>query len=299
MADDAVFAGPKGKGPPTWLIIGGVGVGVLALVMVVSKGGSGGTTAAGASINAGLGSIQEAQQNLLGTVQSGQLQNNANFASLGGQLTDTQTTILKAITDQGTTTGSQIQNAIDSINQNTNSQSSGILSSIADALSKVLTGQGAITNVINSESQVVQAGFGTTNSNIAATQQSIIAGFSDVQSRENAMMAAIQPALDQMIQLQQQLSGQQQALLTQSGAQAAATQASIASLQTQITNIGNGISSQISQSNHDISDKINSIGTFLGWQWYQLPNRYTPYLPGATAQNPYGDLNVATLFPNS
>lgn len=27
------------------------------------------------------------------------------------------------------------------------------------------------------------------------------------------------------------------------------------------------------------SDQLSAIGRFLGWQFYQLPNRYTPYIP--------------------
>lgn len=40
---------------------------------------------------------------------------------------------------------------------------------------------------------------------------------------------------------------------------------------------------------------VSNIGSFLGWQWYQLPNRYTPYLPGSNASNPYGNLNVSGI----
>src|SRR5215468_4163001 len=95
MADDAMFSGPKGKaGIPTWLLIGGAGVGILAIIMLVTKGSGGsGTTAAGASINAALGSIQDENQNLLGTVQAGALANMTNFQGVNSNLTSGFNTI--------------------------------------------------------------------------------------------------------------------------------------------------------------------------------------------------------------
>jgi len=95
MADDAMFPGPKGKGGiPTWLLIGGAGVGILAIIMLVTKGSGGsGTTAAGASINAALGSIQDENQNLLGTVQAGALANMTNFQGVNSNLTSGFNTI--------------------------------------------------------------------------------------------------------------------------------------------------------------------------------------------------------------
>ena len=186
MADDAVFAGPKGKGPPTWLIIGGLGVGAVALVMILSKSaGGGGTTAAGASINAGLGSLQEEQQNLLGTIQAGQLQNNANFSSLGGQLADTQNNVLAAITAQGVQTGQQIQSAIDQVNQNTNTQSTtlgtNLAAQIQAALQQLISGQAGITGVIQSESAAQHQQISDMATNIATNQQNIIKAIGDAQ----------------------------------------------------------------------------------------------------------------------
>jgi hypothetical protein len=251
MADDAVFPGPEKKGGiPTWLIIGGVGVGALALVMVVSKNtGSGGTTAAGASINAGLGSLQEEQMNLLGSLQSGQLQNNANFAAVGGQITDTQNAILGAISAQGTTTGSQIQNAIDTVNQNTNSQTQSVLGSIATGLQQLLTGQGNISATIQSEqsnlSSEMSSGFAGVNSNVTASQQQVVSALSTAQNAETSVMSQIESQIGQLLGLQQQLN-------TQTGQDYANTTAQINALQ---SNIGQ----EIASGNANLTAAMNSV----------------------------------------
>jgi len=268
MADDAVFAGPKGKGPPTWLIVGGVGVGAIALVMLLSKGSnSGGTTAAGTSINAALGSLQEESQNMLGTIQAGQLQNNANFSSLGGQLADTQASILSAIADQGTQTGQQIQGAIDNINQNTNTQNQSVMSAIADALQKVLTGQGQITSTVQSESQAIQQQVGGVGSNVAATQQQIIDGLGSVQNMESQILQTIQPQLDQLFHLNQ-------TLLTQTGQDAANTQAQINTIGKQIVDTINQQAGYNQQNFETINAGLQSIQSDIIYSFYQMPNRY-------------------------
>src|SRR5215831_2096269 len=232
MADDAVFAGPS-KGPPPWLIIGGVGAVVIGVILLTRSGG-GGTTAAGASINAGLGSLQEEQMNLLGTVQAGQLANNANFTSIGGQIADTQKAILDAINAQGTQTGQQIQNAIDNVNQNTNAQNQSVMGALADALSRLLSGQQQITQTVQSESQTIQSQVGGVASNIQQSQNQIINQLGTIQASEQSILNMIGPALSQLIDQSNQIISLQQQLQTASGAQAQAIQAQISNLQSAV-----------------------------------------------------------------
>jgi hypothetical protein len=79
-----------------------------------------------------------------------------------------------------------------------------------------------------------------------------------------------------------------------------ADQAYYQSLLANLSNYANSISSQLSADQQqtlatiqsDISQgkgtqaEINQLGSFLGWQWYQLPNRYTAFIPAGL--NPPG-----------
>jgi len=89
--------GGASKSIPGWVMIVGAVAGVVGLVILLKGQGSQGTTAAGTSINAALGSIQEENMNLLGTTQAGFMQTNQaltagflntqqSFGSLGTQI---------------------------------------------------------------------------------------------------------------------------------------------------------------------------------------------------------------------
>lgn len=67
MADVSSFEPPSSgdSGVPPWLLVGGAIAGVLGLILLLTRN-SGGTTAAGSSINAALGSLQEQQLQLAG-----------------------------------------------------------------------------------------------------------------------------------------------------------------------------------------------------------------------------------------
>jgi len=75
------------------MVIGAV-AGVVGLVLLLKNSGGNGTVAAGTSINAALGSIQEENMNLLGTTQAGFMQTSqqmaANQAATSQAITDTQ-----------------------------------------------------------------------------------------------------------------------------------------------------------------------------------------------------------------
>lgn len=64
---------PMGAAPEkhNWLLIAGAVAGVAGLFLLLKNQGNQGTVAAGTSINAALGSIQEENMNLLGTTQAG------------------------------------------------------------------------------------------------------------------------------------------------------------------------------------------------------------------------------------
>ena len=84
--------GRPGGGGGLWLVIGAIaGVGTLVFLIVSSKGSSSGTTAAGTSINAALGSIQEQQLNMMGQL-------GASTAALSTQMSDFQDSTLAQLT---------------------------------------------------------------------------------------------------------------------------------------------------------------------------------------------------------
>jgi hypothetical protein len=71
------------KGIPDWVIVVGAVAGIAGVVLLLRQGGgsSSSTVAAGTSINAALGSIQEENMNLLGTTQAGFMQTGQQIAS--------------------------------------------------------------------------------------------------------------------------------------------------------------------------------------------------------------------------
>lgn len=240
MADDAAFSGPKGKGPPGWLMVGGAIAGVLGLVVLVTRnsgGSSSSTTSAGTSINAALGSLQEEQMNLLGTVQAGAIANQNNFSSTQGQIADSTAQILQSVTDQGAATKAQIQGAVNTINANTNSSNQGNMAILTDYLNKLM---GSESNIL---SQVQAVNENVTNTS-ATTQQAVATNAQQTQAGINAM-------LQQILGVSQQLSTMDQ--------NSAATQS-----------------------------YVQAIGRFLGWEFYQIPNRYAAYIPGQGPGNAGG-----------
>jgi hypothetical protein len=82
------MSAPASKGIPQWVMIVGAVAGVVGLIVLLKNqgGGSPGTVAAGTSINAALGSIQEENMNLLGTTQAGFMQTGQQITGLSGQI---------------------------------------------------------------------------------------------------------------------------------------------------------------------------------------------------------------------
>lgn len=115
--------------------------------------------------------------------------------------------------------------------------------------------------------------------NLVNGQQTIEQGQTSAASSATNYYNALQSSLANYFN---SLSGQVNGVNSNVSAQGAANQSVLANVQSAIAAIQNG-----QQLN---TNQLNSIGTFLGWQWYQLPNRYTPMLPGS------GNLNTAQMF---
>lgn len=121
MQDD----GGGSSGSNKWLLWIGAGAGVLGLIYLLTRGSGGGTTAAGTSINAALGSLQNEQQNLLGTVQAGTQQIGTQVAGVSGQASSiasmeqqTQDQMAHSFAAQAQMTSDLISQLSDSLNQN-------------------------------------------------------------------------------------------------------------------------------------------------------------------------------------
>lgn len=90
MPDTSTLEMPGGSsgggGIPQWVMVVGAVAGIAGLLLLLKNQGGGGTVAAGTSINAALGSIQEENMNLLGTTQAGFMQTGQQIAGLSGQM---------------------------------------------------------------------------------------------------------------------------------------------------------------------------------------------------------------------
>lgn len=93
--------GTQSRGGTNWLLIGGLGVGAIFLLLMLTRKSSGQpTTAAGTSINAALGSIQEQNLNVMGEVSksasslSNELGAINNNVVVGGQASAWQTNMV-------------------------------------------------------------------------------------------------------------------------------------------------------------------------------------------------------------
>lgn len=220
------------------LLVGIAGVGILAVMLL--KGGSStksGTTAAGTSINAALGSIQEQELNLMGQVGSG-------FASTSTQIAGTQAALSQQMTDFN---NSQLA-AMSGMQQALSDQMNGIdshLTSIDGSLTQQLSDVN--NNVIANGQSVTALGQSLTT----YYNNLINAGATNTQALNNTWQAFYQ------------------------------------SLMNAVANNGAAASAGANAT----QKMLSNIGSFLGWEFYQLPNRYSAYIPGSGPG--YGNLNVA------
>lgn len=232
MPDSATLEMPgsqgQSKGIPSWIMLVGAVAGIAGLALLLKGSGGGGTTAAGTSINAALGSIQEENMNLLGVTQAGFMQTNQAIAGTAQQ---TQTEISQGFTqtnDALTSGFLNTQNSFGSLGTQIGagfSQTQGLLGTL----------EHDITSQLTAFSSQTQGNFASLNGLIQSGQAT------------QSQIANAQTALIQSVQqdVQTGLIGQQQA-----------------------------------------NAMLNQTGSFLGWEFYQLPNRYSAFIP--TGLNPPG-----------
>jgi hypothetical protein len=213
------------SGIPGWVMIAGAVAGVVGLLLLLKGQGSGGTTAAGTSINAALGSIQEENMNLLGTTQAGFMQSSQDMASGFSGV------------NQGLTTGFL------------NTQQS--FGSLGTQVSQGFTNTNGLIGSLDQDITSQIAAFSGQSQTNFANLSALVSSGQATQAQVNASQTALIQSIQQDVT--SGLVGQQQAN------QALAS-----------------IESQVGGTQSD----VDAIGRFLGWQFYQIPNRYTPFIPG-------------------
>lgn len=137
-------------------------------------------------------------------------------------------------------------------NQNANTKS------ILDSLS---ARSDLLTELITNNSGAEAAAF-------KAFQDSISTGLGAIAAQQNAEMAAIGALGDTVT------TSQKDIIERLTGLQKTTTGLAVQ---------GEAISKQVA----GVSAQTDSLGRFMGWQFYQIPNRYAAYIPGQSAGN-YG-----------
>lgn len=209
--------GGGGKGIPGWLLVVGSVAGIAGLVLLIKNQGNSGTVAAGTSINAALGSIQEENMNLLGTTQKG-----------FGDLTNT--------------VSAGFNNQSDIAKQ----YNANILASIANEAANNQAGFTNLQGLLGSLESQMNAQFANLSNQLGA--------FSGESNRQFT-------ALTSLIQ-----SGQ--------ASQAQVNSQTNALLQSIQQDVNSGLVSQ-----NQANDLLNSIQTFQIWEFYQIPGRYSAFVP--------------------
>jgi hypothetical protein len=248
-----------------WMLIGGIaGVGVLA-VLLMKGSSSSGTTAAGTSINAALGSIQEQNLNLMGQL-------GASTAALSQQATDFNNSELAATTGMQTALSSQIA-AVD-----------GDVTSGDSALSTQL---GDVNNNVVANGQAV-AGLGT---NLTQYYNNLMTAGASGQATTTNWLQQLANMLTgvsgQVSGVSGQVAGSQSNIatwLSQVASQITGVSGQVAGVSNQVTGVNNAVTGVANQDSTTQSD-LSALGNFLSWEFYQLPNRYAAYIPGQGPSN--------------
>lgn len=155
----------------------------------------------------------------------------------------------------------------------------------ADLSDQMSGGFGNLGLQIDTQTGQMQSGFQTINDNITA-------GIGTISGQNDAISSAIAnlgtqntSAFQGVVNMLQGLGYSQGQILGYLTDQQASLGQIVSNQNDQSAAI-DGLGNQISGTQAD----VNAIGRFLGWQFYQIPNRYATYIPG---QGP-GSGNVGT-----
>jgi hypothetical protein len=259
MADGEVghvLTAKVGPLPLVLWVVGGASV-IFVVMLMKNKGSSG---AQGLQTNQ-VSALAPNEAEAFGTIEQQQQDVTNALTTLGNNqsaLGGSMSTLTGIVTQQGADNAASFQNLQDGQNTIEAGQTSAANAS-SNYYSSLLSN---LTNYFNS----LSGSIGTVSGQVTGVSNQV----NSVSSQVNSVS-------------QQALSYYQN--LMQSGQ---LTQSDLANIQSGVTALQSGQQLNTSQ--------LNSIGQFLGWQFYQLPNRYTAYLPGASASNPNANLNTATMF---
>lgn len=199
-----------------WFLIAAGGASILGLIAFLSKNQSGGTTAAGTSINAALGSLQEEQLNTQGQV--GQLQQSLGLnpnETLTGHLDANQASTMAGIStlaanqNQGFgDLSSMVQGDVTGLQQ----QIGGVSQQNFDTQKAQAGGFATLLQYINTILGQQQAGFAGVSQGLQTVNQGVTAvgtQVSGISSQETADVAGINTQLSALS------AGQQQEIINQ------------------------------------------------------------------------------------
>ena len=169
----------------------------------------------------------------------------------------------------------------------------------AEAFGTIEQQQQDVTNALTTLGNN-QAAMGGSLSTLAGSETS---NWANANTQFGSILQAISGVSGQVTNVGSQVSGvsgQVSGVSGQVSGLSAADQQYYANLANQLNNQYNALSSQVQAGNaaaaaqqNQLQQMISNIGTFLGWQFYQIPNRYSPMIPLSLAGQ-QGGTNVAT-----
>lgn len=262
---------------PTMVKIGVIGGGVGLAVFLYNRQKAGGSSSSN-SASFGLpntaimlGSLQQGQLDLKGQVGS-------SYNDLSNQMASDTSQIQDNITGSTETLGQTLDMMSKSFTDSfANLQSNLTASQVANTQS-ILNAIGASTQTLAGDlaqrsdllTQLIQGNDSAIAAALNSISQSQAAGFNQVTAQQNAEAAVIGA-------LGNNVNSGQAAIISQLNQMQAGDIATTGTITSQLTSLGN----------------------FLGWQFYQIPNRYAAYIPGqgpGTANPMGGNVNVSGLF---
>jgi hypothetical protein len=243
-----------GTGLPTPVLLIAVGGGLGLVVFLMKRSG---TPSSGQSGDKG--TLLPNTAIMLGSLQQGILQLQGDVTMGNADLSSQLTGVGENLGSQIDTQSAAIQNAFADLNTYLGSNFNSIASSqdsLATAIAALNTQNVGLADSLTH----IMADLYTANTGIAATQTQMA-----------TMNAGITAGLTSL--------GQQ--LTTQGG--------QIQQNQSDLANILGGINA-IQAGQSVTQSQIGAIGRFLGWEFYQIPNRYAAYIPGQEpgSNNPAG-----------
>jgi hypothetical protein len=268
MPEENALTAKVGPLPLVVWVAGGSAV-VLVFMMMRNKGNSGAQGMQTNQVSAlapteaeAFGTMEQQQQDVVNALTT--LGNNQS--ALGGSMS----TLTGIVTQQGADNAASFQNlqngqsTIEQGQQSAASASSNYYSSLLSNLTNYFNSLGSQINGVNSNVSQVGGAVGTVSNQVS--------GVSNAQGAQYASL----------LNWLQSVSGQVQGVSGQ-----------VAGVSNQVQGVSGqvaGVQSSVGGTQAD----VDALGRFLGWQFYQIPNRYAAYIPGQGPGN-YGGTPIGMV----